>query len=619
MVDDARLKVILEAKDFSTKAFRSFSSTITAVTSSVFSLQGGLASLGVALTGKEVFDAGRNMARLEKSFISITGSAAQMGKEFDFVRNVSERLGQNFFDLIPTYKGLLAASKGSNLEGVKTREIFEGITQASTSLGLSSDQTVGALKAIEQMMSKGKVQAEELRGQLGERLPGAFNLAAQAMGVTTAKLNKMLDDGRVLSDDLLPKLAEVLKNKYSGEVDAATRASNELAESWTDLKTSMAKSGFLDSISESMISIADTFKDPEFKAAMSDFSRLMGDTVKQMASLAKTAGSFWGNVKGRFEVSGLSERGHLNYEEYLKASPDKRIKLLSKAREKDGLRLSGKDVPDDIWTLYEDARKQSRGQARRSPIDILSESGAWDIDGGAYSAEINKFNRELSNSIELQNAMTEAIDDSYGDYGNVMDGLVDDTETATNDMHDAFMGWGAGFSSTLTDVVWGAELSFKSIGESFGKMLTQMTIQKKIVEPVFSKIFMTNAQGNVYGSEGLRPFAQGGVVTGPTVFPFANGTGLMGEAGPEAIMPLTRLPGGDLGVKAAGSRKMGVNHTVHNYAGVEVSTTQKETPGGVDIETVLGDFIGAQVSGHDTPAGRALRSQYGVSDKLVRR
>ncbi|MGD8837530.1 MAG: tape measure protein, partial [Desulfobacteraceae bacterium] len=230
MPSDAYLKVILEAKDLSAKGFRSFQNTVAAVTRSVFSLQGGLASLGVALTGREIFDAGRNMAQLEKAFTEITGSTAAMGQEFDFVRDVAERMGQNFYDLIPTYKGLLAASQGTNLEGAKTRDIFAAITKASATLGLSSEQTAGALRAIEQMMSKGKVQAEELRGQLGERLPGAFKLAAEAMGVTTAELNKMLDDGKVLADDLLPKLADVLNDRYSGAVDKATQAVNKLSQ-----------------------------------------------------------------------------------------------------------------------------------------------------------------------------------------------------------------------------------------------------------------------------------------------------------------------------------------------------------------------------------------------------
>ncbi|MEM6664376.1 MAG: phage tail tape measure protein [Pseudomonadota bacterium] len=62
------------------------------------------------------------------------------------------------------------------------------------------------------------------------------------------------------------------------------------------------------------------------------------------------------------------------------------------------------------------------------------------------------------------------------------------------------------------------------------------------------------ANGGAFLSGRVTPFARGGVVAGPTLFPMRGGTGLMGEAGPEAIMPLSRGPDGKLGVAAAGSR-----------------------------------------------------------------
>ena len=62
----------------------------------------------------------------------------------------------------------------------------------------------------------------------------------------------------------------------------------------------------------------------------------------------------------------------------------------------------------------------------------------------------------------------------------------------------------------------------------------------------------TLADGGVMSRGKLTPFASGGVVNGPTVFPMANGMGLMGEAGPEAIMPLKRGPDGKLGVEGGG-------------------------------------------------------------------
>ena len=82
-------------------------------------------------------------------------------------------------------------------------------------MGLSADDTRGALRALEQIVSKGTVSAEELRGQLGERLPGAFQIASRAMGVTTQELGEMLQRGEVLVEDLLPKLAKELRSSVA--------------------------------------------------------------------------------------------------------------------------------------------------------------------------------------------------------------------------------------------------------------------------------------------------------------------------------------------------------------------------------------------------------------------
>lgn len=62
---------------------------------------------------------------------------------------------------------------------------------------------------------------------------------------------------------------------------------------------------------------------------------------------------------------------------------------------------------------------------------------------------------------------------------------------------------------------------------------------------------MPFAKGGAFSGGRQTAFAKGGVVSGPTTFPMRGGTGLMGEAGPEAIMPLTRTPDGRLGVAAA--------------------------------------------------------------------
>ncbi len=66
------------------------------------------------------------------------------------------------------------------------------------------------------------------------------------------------------------------------------------------------------------------------------------------------------------------------------------------------------------------------------------------------------------------------------------------------------------------------------------------------------KGLMPFADGGSFSQGRVMPFANGGVVSGPTTFPMRGGTGLMGEAGPEAIMPLARGPDGKLGVRTSG-------------------------------------------------------------------
>ena len=90
--------------------------------------------------------------------------------------------------------------------------------------------------------------------------------------------------------------------------------------------------------------------------------------------------------------------------------------------------------------------------------------------------------------------------------------------------------------------------------------------------------FMPFAQGAGFAQGRVMPFAQGGVVSGPVAFPMRGGTGLMGEAGPEAIMPLTRGSDGRLGVRAEGGRARPVNVTFNittpDVAGFQRSQSQ---------------------------------------------
>jgi len=134
------------------------------------------------------------------------------------------------------------------------------------------------------------------------------------------------------------------------------------------------------------------------------------------------------------------------------------------------------------------------------------------------------------------------------------------------------------------------------------QMTTQMLIQKYVVEGFLIALGIPLAKGGVldkgslmaFAKGAVKPYDTGGIVTHPTIFPMQNGYGLMGEAGPEAIMPLARTPQGDLGVKATSSNDSGNVYIIMNnptfqdqatlrrvYAEMATQIAERVAPGAV--------------------------------------
>ncbi len=195
--------------------------------------------------GSALIDAEASAVKFRAAMGALVG-ADNVGRELDFVRSTARQLGLDLDATANSYIKLAASARGTSLAGAQTQEIFTAVSRAATTLGLSSAEADGALLAISQMMSKGTVQAEELRGQLGERLPGAFQVAARAMGVSTQELGKMLEAGQVIADDFLPKFAkELMKMGESAEAGARTAARElqRMKNAWSEFTQAVADSG----------------------------------------------------------------------------------------------------------------------------------------------------------------------------------------------------------------------------------------------------------------------------------------------------------------------------------------------------------------------------------------
>lgn len=239
-----------------------------------------IASLGLIALGRQVVNNALSFERLERTLTFVTGSHAAARQEIEFLRAESERLGLSFKDLAPEYAKIAAAAKGTSLQGRATRDIFIGVASAAATLGLTGDQVAGTLNALQQIISKGTVQAEELRGQLGDRLVGAFQIAARATGKSTKELSKLLEVGGLTADDFIPRFAKALKDDFGGAAEAAADSTqgalNRMSNAWYDLEVTFAQSGFLQGLAEGA------------KSATAELNTLRGDNG--LAGLGKSLG-----------------------------------------------------------------------------------------------------------------------------------------------------------------------------------------------------------------------------------------------------------------------------------------------------------------------------------------
>lgn len=279
-----RISAATKPANASLKAVDTTAQALNSVFRQAAGLIGAYAGLSGIMQGLHtVNETGMAFQGLNTALAAVTGSAQGASAEMAFLQSESERLGLNLLDTAQAYLQIAAAAKGTTLEGQKTRDIFTAITEASTVLQLSADQTSGALRAIGQIMSKGKVQAEELRGQLGERLYGAFQLAARGMGVTTGELDKMLVQGKLVADEFLPRFAAEIRKTFSDGVPEASQTAraelNRFNNSVLEIERTIAQGGFLQGLTTGYRTLAATLQDPSVQDAARALGETLGDTI----------------------------------------------------------------------------------------------------------------------------------------------------------------------------------------------------------------------------------------------------------------------------------------------------------------------------------------------------
>jgi tape measure domain-containing protein len=209
------------------------------------SLKSAFAAIGGAYIVNEVVKTTAAFEGLNNQLAFASGSAEKGAEDMEWLRSRAQYLGLDLQSAAEGFSKFSAAARNTSLEGQGVRDVFEGVAEATTAMHLSADDANGVFRALQQMLSKGKVSAEELNGQLGERLPGAFQIAARSMKMTTAQLMKMMQKGELMSEEFLPKFGAQLKKEFGDASeqakDSLTANLNRMQNAFTDLKLAVGK------------------------------------------------------------------------------------------------------------------------------------------------------------------------------------------------------------------------------------------------------------------------------------------------------------------------------------------------------------------------------------------
>lgn len=168
----------------------------------------------------------------------------------EFVDRLSKEYKQDLVTLTDSFAKFHAAAQGTNFSLSEQKSLFEGLTKAATYFHMSSERTENMLIAVEQMMSKGKVTAEELRRQLGNNLPGAYAKMAQAAiqmegvinGTNYSAIKSFADFESAMKKgqigvETLTKFVQNLEEEIGDNInlDSLQLQLNDLKNAWTNL------------------------------------------------------------------------------------------------------------------------------------------------------------------------------------------------------------------------------------------------------------------------------------------------------------------------------------------------------------------------------------------------
>lgn len=248
-------------------------------------LYGAISVLRETVTATQQLEAAQS--RLGVAF---DGDAGRVSTELDFLRRTSDRLGISLGVLATEYSKFNIAAKNTSLEGEAARKIFVSVAEAARVNRSSTAEMAGVFTALTQIVSKGAVQMEELRQQLGDRLPGALKIMADGLGKSTAELIKMMEQGQVTEAALIPFANELDRRFGPGlaeSLGSTSVALGRLGNAAFQALIKFGEAGFIESFADFANTLTAVLQSADFEAFASRASAALGGLVDLLGFAAE--------------------------------------------------------------------------------------------------------------------------------------------------------------------------------------------------------------------------------------------------------------------------------------------------------------------------------------------
>lgn len=243
--------------------FQRLRGQVLALTSAYIGLYGAIELFN------KVIQAGKDGYQLKLYTEILADPESAWGKETTasgmekYFRDTADRMGLRLQDVINDGGKFFMASRDTGIKMNQAQFIFEQFSGLGSVMGVDKETQAGIMKALTQMFAKNKVQAEELRGQLGDRMPQAVSLFTKALGVTSAEFEKMLEDGKVTSDVIF-QAGQQIEKTYGKQMQKAfstlTSEQNRLSNSFQDWLRLINDAGVADNFKQLVIELTQFFK-----------------------------------------------------------------------------------------------------------------------------------------------------------------------------------------------------------------------------------------------------------------------------------------------------------------------------------------------------------------------